>query len=133
MEFIVGIALALLVCGAAACLGMDRDGVFYPTVLIVIASYYVLFAIADGGHEVLFSEMAISAAFMGLAVAGFKRNLWLVVGALAGHGVLDFFHHDLVHNTGVPPGWPGFCLTFDLTAAALFGCVLVFRARDGGI
>jgi hypothetical protein len=60
-------------------------------------------------------------------------NLWLVVGALAGHGVLDYFHHDLVHNIGVPPAWPGFCLTFDLTAAALFGCVLVFRARDGGI
>jgi len=133
MEFIVGIALALLVCGAAALLGMDRDRVFYPTILIVIASYYVLFAVMDGSHEVLFSEIAISAAFMGLAVAGFKRNLWPVVGALAGHGVLDFFHHDLVHNTGVPRGWPGFCLTFDLTAAALFGCVLAFRARDGGI
>ncbi len=131
MEFIVGMALALLVCGAAAWLGMDRDRVFYPTVLIVIASYYVLFAVMDGGHEVLFSEIAIAASFMGLGVAGFKRNLWLVVGALAGHGVLDFFHHDLVHNTGVPQGWPGFCLTFDLTAAALVGCVLVFRARGG--
>ena len=56
---------------------------------------------------------------MGLAVVGFKRNLWLVVGALAGHGVLDFFHDALLHNTGVPRGWPGFCPTFDPTAAAL--------------
>jgi len=133
MEFIVGIALALLVCCAAALLGMDRDRVFYPTVLIVIASYYVLFAVMDGGHEVLLSEIAISAAFMGFAVVGFKRNLWLVVGALAGHGVMDFFHDALVHNTGVPRGWPGFCVTFDLTAAALVGCVLLIRARDAEV
>jgi hypothetical protein len=129
MEFIVCTGLALLVCGAAALLGMDRDRVFYPTVLIVIASYYVLSAVIDGSNEVLLSEIAISAVFMGIAVAGFKCKLWLVVGALAGHGVLDFFHHALVHNTGVPRVWPGFCLTFDLTAAALVGCVLAFRAN----
>lgn len=132
MELIVGIALALLVCGAAAVLGMDRDRVFYPAVLIVVASYYVLFAVIDGRDEVLFDELAISAVFMGLAVVGFKRNLWLVALALAGHGVLDFFHHDLVHNTGVPRGWPGFCLTFDLTAAAIVGCILAFRAHNKG-
>jgi hypothetical protein len=129
MEFIVGITLALFVCGAAAVLGMDRDRVFYPAVLIVTASYYVLFAVIDGSHEVLLSEIAIAAVFTGLAVVGFKRNLWLVVGALAGHGVLDCVHHALVHNTGVPRGWPGFCLTFDLTAAALVACVLAFRAK----
>jgi hypothetical protein len=50
---------------------------------------------ADFTEAVLFSEMANSAAFMGLAVLGFKRNLWLVVGALAGHGV------------GNPPGLGG--------------------------
>jgi hypothetical protein len=130
MEFIVGIALALLVCSAAAWLGMDRNRVFYPTVLIVIASYYILFAVIDGGHDVLLSELAIATAFIGLAVVGFKRNLWLVVGALAGHGVMDYFHDVPVHNTGVPRGWPGFCLTFDLTAAAIVGCVLFLRAHD---
>jgi hypothetical protein len=132
MEFIVGIALALLVCGAAAWLGMDRDRVFYPAVLIVTATYYVLFAVIDGRNGVLLSEMAIAAIFTGFAVAGFKRNLWLVVGALAGHAVLDFFHHDLVHNSGLPRGWPGFCLTFDVTAAAFVACVLAFRANNKG-
>jgi hypothetical protein len=130
MEFIVGIALALLVCGAAAVLGMDRDRVFYPAVLIATATYYVSFAVMDGRNEVLLSEVAIAAVFIGFAVAGFKRNLWLVVGALAGHGVMDLFHYALVHNTGVPRGWPGFCMTFDLTAAALVGCVLAFRANN---
>lgn len=82
MEFIVGIALALFVCGSASLLGMDRDRVFYPTILIVIASYYVLFAVMDGSHKVLLSEIAYSAVFTGIAVAGFGRNSWLVAGAL---------------------------------------------------
>lgn len=83
MEFIVGMALALLVCGAAAWLGMDRDRVFYPTMLIVIAMYYMLFAVIDGSDKTLWSEITIAAVFTGLAVVGFKRNLWLVVAALA--------------------------------------------------
>lgn len=132
MEFFVGIALALLVCGAAAGLGMDRDRVFYPAVLIATASYYVAFAVVDGGQAALWSEVAIAAVFIGMAVLGFKRNPWVVVAALAGHGVMDVFHDALVHNTGVPQGWPGFCMTFDLTAAALVGCVLAFRANKQG-
>jgi hypothetical protein len=42
---------------------------------------------------------------------------------------MEYFHHALVHNTGVPRGWPGFCLAFDLTAAVFAGCVLAFRAN----
>ena len=132
MEFVVGATLALFVCGAAWMLGMDRDRVFYPNVVMVTASYYVLFAVIDGGNKVLLSELAIAAVFTGVAVVGFKRNLWLVVGALAGHGVLDVCHHDLVHNTGVPQGWPGFCLAFDVTAAVVVGCILVPRIRHAG-
>ncbi len=132
MELIVGTALALFVGGGTAWLGMDRDRAFYPTVLIVVATYYVLFAVIDGGHDVLFSEIAIAAVFAAFAVAGFKRNLWLVVAALAGHGVMDFFHHDLVHNTGVPAAWPGFCAAYDLTAAAFLAGVLALRGSYKG-
>lgn len=129
MEFIVGITLALFVCAATAWLGMDRDRAFYPTVVIVVATYYVLFAVIDGRNDVLGSELAIAAAFIALAVLGFKRNPWIAVAALAGHGVMDLFHHELVHNTGVPQGWPGFCMAYDLTAAAIVAAVMVVRAR----
>lgn len=70
MEYIVGVALALFVCGAAWLLGMDRDRVFYPTVLIVVASYYVLFAAMDGSHGVLRAEIAIAAVFAALPWSG---------------------------------------------------------------
>ena len=133
MEYIVGVALALFVCVAASLLGMDRDRVFYPAVLIVVASYYVLFAVIDGNHTALRAEIAIAAVFAALAVVGFKRNLWLVVGALAGHGLMDFVHHAFVQNPGVPSGWPGFCLAFDLSAALFVGCLLRFRAGDESV
>ena len=132
MEFIVGITLALFICAAAAGLSMDRDRVFDPAILMVTATYYVLFAVIDGGREVLWSEMAIAAVFIGFAVAGFKRNPWLVVVALVAHGVMDVFHDALVHNAGVPSGWPGFCMTFDVTASVLVACVLARRAQGKG-
>jgi hypothetical protein len=74
-------------------------------------------------------------AFIALAVAGFKRSLWLVVVALAGHGILDLFHASLISNPGVPDWWPSFCGTYDITAAAYLAWLLkrgrVRAAADG--
>ena len=127
MEVAVGVLLALSVCCAGAWLHMDRDRAFYPTMLIVVASYYILFAVIDGRIELLLAEGAIAVAFMGVAVAGFKRSLWFVVGALAGHGVLDFLHDYFLRNAGIPPGWPAFCLAFDITAAMFLAVALWAR------
>ena len=44
MEYVIGLFLSFAVAGLAAIVGLDREPAFYPTVLIVIASYYVLFA-----------------------------------------------------------------------------------------
>jgi hypothetical protein len=129
MEYIVGITLALLFCGAAAGLGMDRERVFYPAVVIAVTSYYLAFAVADGRSEVWLAEGAIAAVFIAVAVLGFKRNPWLAVLALGGHGLMDVFHHLLVHNEGVPRAWPGFCMSFDVTAAAVVAGLALIRAR----
>ena len=51
MGYAIGIVLALCVSVFARVVGLDRDRAFYPTVLVVIASYYVLFAVM-GGHPV---------------------------------------------------------------------------------
>jgi hypothetical protein len=42
---------------------------------------------------------------------------------------MDGFHHHLVHNTGVPQVWPGFCMTFDVTAGAFVALLMLARAR----
>ena len=117
MEYVIGLLLYAGVDGFAAMVGFDRERVFYPTVVIVTASYYVLFAAAGASTRALLVEIAVASGFVLLAVAGFKRNFWMVPAALAGHGVFDFFHRFLIVNAGVPRWWPGFCLAFDLLLA----------------
>jgi hypothetical protein len=102
MRFVVGVMLALFVSLFARLAGFDRDRAFYPTLLVVVASYYVLFAVMGGSVHALFAETMVMTWFSFVAVVGFKRNLWLVVEALAGHGMFDLVHGSLVTNPGVP-------------------------------
>ena len=117
MAYVIGIVLALAVSTYATLLQLDRDRAFYPTVLIVIAAYYVLFAAMGGSGRVMIIESFVAVVFVVAASLGFRRSLWLVVAALAAHGVQDFFHARLVANPGVPAWWPAFCGTYDVVAA----------------
>lgn len=129
MEYLIGVGLALVVCAFATLVGFDQDRVFYPTLVLVIASYYILFAVMGTSTPALILESVIAGAFFALAVAGFKKSLWLIVVALAGHGVFDFFHHFFIQNPGVPVWWPGFCLSFDVLASAFLAVLLMRRSR----
>jgi hypothetical protein len=93
--------------------------------MIVIASLYGLFAVMGGSRAALVSEMPIILAFVAVAVLGFKRSLWLVVAALAAHGVMDLFHPHLITNPGVPVWWPRFCLAYDVAAAGYLAVLLL--------
>ena len=128
MEYLIGIGLAAAVCAFAMLAGFDRDRVFYPTLVAVVGHYYILFAIMGGSLSTVAVESLAAAAFFALAVAGFRRSLWLAVAGLAGHGGFDFFHHLLIRNAGVPVWWPGFCLSFDVVASGLLAVLLVRRA-----
>lgn len=118
MAFLVGAILALLVGLLGSFVGFDRDRAFYPTVTIVIALYYALFAVMGGNTPALAMESIAILAFVGASIAGFRTSLWLVVVALAAHGLFDFIHGRLIANPGVPAWWPSFCLAFDVVAAA---------------
>jgi len=125
MPLLVGVVLALVVALFAKLVGLDKDRAFYPTVLVVVASYYDLFAVMAGPGPALGLELAGSAVFLAAVVAGFRRNLWIVVAGLAGHGVFDFLHPHLIDNPGVPSFWPMFCAAYDVVAA---GCLAVLLA-----
>lgn len=116
MEYLVAVILGLVVAGFAAATGFDRDRAFYPTVLIVIASYYALFAVMGGpSYSTLGIEIAVGLVFSALAVLGFKKSMWLAAIGIAGHGAFDLLvHHALVSNPGMPVWWPGFCGTIDI-------------------
>lgn len=117
MEYLIGLGLALTVSLFARIVGLDRDRAFYPTVMIVIACLYGLFAILGGSPGELPWEWVAAGGFILLSVLGFKLNLWFVVVALFVHGVFDFFHGHLIPNPGVPVWYPGFCGTYDVVAA----------------
>jgi len=118
MPYVVGIVLSIGVAVLARSVGFDRDRAFYPTVMIVIASYYVLFAAMSGSVQMVLLESIVMIVFAVAAVVGFKSSPWIVVVALAGHGVFDALRGEVLENSGVPVWWPAFCLAYDLGAAA---------------
>jgi hypothetical protein len=132
MEYLIGAVRGVVVGVFARLSGFDRDRAFYPTVMIVIASYYSLFAVMGASRDsTLGMEIAIGLVFSVSAVLGFKKNMWLVAAAIAGHGVFDFFvHHALVTNPGMPVWWPGFCGTIDIVLGGWLAICLWCRSSD---
>ena len=127
MEYVVGVVLGLGVCVLGTVAGLERDRAFYPVMMIVIASYYALFAVIGGDGRALGAEIAISMVFVGLAVIGFRTSLWIVAAAILGHAGLDLVHGDVVTNAGVPAWWPMFCASIDALAAFYLAWRLLSR------
>jgi hypothetical protein len=130
MPFLIGVGLAIAAAIFARLVGFERDRAFYPTVLIVIAFLYGLFAVLGGSVPVLVAESPGMLVFVLLAVVGYKRNAWLVVIGLAGHGIYDFFHGHVIANPGVPPYWPAFCGAYDVTAGIYLAWLLLRGKRE---
>jgi hypothetical protein len=124
VALLIGALFALAVGLFATAIGLDRERGFYPTVTIVIASYYALFAVMGASTHTLVVESLIGAVFTAVAVSGFRSSLWIVVVALAAHGVFDLVHGSVVANPGVPVWWPQFCLTYDVAAAGYLAWLL---------
>jgi hypothetical protein len=124
VALLVGALLAFSVGLFATGVGLDRDRAFYPAVTIAIASYYALFAVMGASTHALVLESLVCAAFLAAAATGFRWSLWIVVVALAAHGIFDLAHASVIANPGVPSWWPEFCLAYDVTAAAYLAYLL---------
>ena len=124
MPLIVGTVLALAAGLFATAVGLDRDRAFYPTVMIVIAVIYSLFAVMGGSTHALVLESLAGGAFIAGAVVGFRSSLWIVAVALAAHGLFDAIHGQVIVNPGVPGFWPAFCASYDVVAAIYLAWLL---------
>jgi hypothetical protein len=89
----------------------------YALGLVLIASVYIGFAVADGRPAVIAVEISLASTFVILAAAAVTGSPWLLVLGLAGHGLKDLWQHrrQFVANTR---WWPPFCLVVDWVAAA---------------
>jgi hypothetical protein len=124
MDFLIGVVLALIAGISLTLLRMDHDRGVYPTILIVIALLYELFAAMGGSPHALLAESIPAIIFIALAVAGFRSTLWFTVAGLALHGIWDFVHPIFIQNPGVPTFWPAFCSAYDVTAALYLAWLL---------
>ena len=95
----------------------------YALGLVLIASVYIGFAVADGRRHVLAAEVAVASVFVVVAAAAVTGSAWLIVAGLAGHGLKDLWQHRtrFVANTR---WWPPFCATVDFVAAALIALAI---------
>ncbi len=133
MEYVIGMAAATAVGLFGTVVGFDKERSFYPVVLIVIATLYLLFAVLANSTGSLVAETLPALVFVTIAVLGFRKNApWLVVAGLALHGVFDCFHHAVIVNPGVPAWWPGWCLSYDVVAAAYLAALILIRRSSRG-
>jgi hypothetical protein len=129
MPFLIGAVAALGAGVFAVWIGLDRR-TFYATVLIVVATYYVLFAVIGGSSRVLVIELIAMSVFAVLAAVGFRTSTWLIAAGLALHGAFDWFvHASLVTNPGMPSWWPAFCGSYDVAAAIVVAILIARRSR----
>ena len=74
MEFAIGIAAATAVGLFATVIGFDKERSFYPVVLIVIATLYLLFAAMAGSTDALVAEAIPALVFVATAALGFRKD-----------------------------------------------------------
>ena len=130
MEYIIGIVLGLAIAGSAKATKYDQDRSFYPVILIVIATYYVLFAVINESVGIIITELMIALAFMAMAIIGSRVSLRIVAIGLIAHGVFDLFHHRIVTYPEVPAWWPGFCAMVDVVLGLVVLAMAKTRSND---
>lgn len=126
MPVVVGVLLAVGIAALAKFTRFDEDRSFYSTVLIIIASYYVLFAVLDGSGHALIWELVIAVAFSTVAITGALFLPTLVGTGIVAHGLFDIVHDVLIENSGVPAWWPSFCASVDV----LLGIWVIILTRN---
>jgi hypothetical protein len=117
MAYAIGIVLGVIIALAGRISGFDKDRSFYPTILIVIALYYLVFSVIDGRFSIILSESVVIVPFITAALVGAKKSHRLVAAGLVLHGIYDFFHNVFFINAGVPSWWPPFCFAVDIVLA----------------
>ena len=123
---VVGILLAVGIAALAKFTRFEEDRSFYSTVLVIIASYYVLFAVLGGSGQALGWELVIAVAFSTVAIIGALFLPTLVGAGIIAHGLFDLVHDGLIENSGVPAWWPSFCASIDV----LLGLWVVILTRS---
>ena len=119
-----GIAIGIAQAVSPVGLRWLDPGTVWAISLVVIASIYIGFAVADGRRNVLAVEIGVASAFIILAAVAIEVSAWLVVIGLIGHGLKDLWQHR-THFVSNTRWWPPFCLVVDFVAAPVIAVFLL--------
>lgn len=121
-----GVVFGILRAAAPLMVWWLRPGTVYALSLVLIASVYIGFAVADGRPVVIAVECSIATIFAVVAAAAITGPAWLLVIGLVGHGLKDLWQHRYQFVSGTR-WWPPFCCAVDFVAAALIGIAITQR------
>lgn len=101
---------------------LSRAGLFHRSgviglIVIAVAGFWPIFAVAAQDDGQLMIHLAIFAAFGATALASHRIGLAGLALVLLAHGVLDGVLHT-THHPG-PDWWPAFCAGYDVVLAAI--------------
>ncbi|MGJ8669628.1 MAG: hypothetical protein ACSHXK_09090 [Oceanococcus sp.] len=125
IPLLLGLGLGFAIAILAHLIRFERDRSFYPTILIVIASYYVLFAVMSGESVVV--ELLIACFFSAIAIAAAVRWGSAIGWGILLHGVFDFTRNGIIGDGGAPHWWPEFCGGIDVA----LGVCLIWATHSG--
>jgi uncharacterized membrane protein HdeD (DUF308 family) len=131
MPIVVGVLLGIAIAALAKFTRFDEERSFYSTVLVIIASYYVLFAVLGGSSHALVWELLIAVAFSTVAIIGALFLPTLVGIGIIAHGLFDLVHDMIIENPGVPTWWPAFCGSIDVVLG--LWVMTLARSRSNGM
>lgn len=92
--------------------GMSRDRGALAVLLVAIASYYAVFAAAEGDWLAMALHLLPFGLFLLLALFGYRRGAGLIALGIVAHGVLDLA---LGHAAPGPAWWPACRAALDVT------------------
>ena len=113
----IGALAAIAIWLMARQFQFDTERSFYPTLVVVIAGYYILFAAMTGVG--LLRETLIALGFTAGALTGVFHVRGLIALLLFVHGGDDIAHAYLIEQPVAPTWWPLFCGTLDAVLGVL--------------
>jgi hypothetical protein len=117
---------ALAICTGATLWRLSllhRPGII-GFIVIAIAGFWPLFAVASGDDTQLLFHLALFAAFGGAALYSHRLGLFGLAVVLVAHGVLDAALFTTAHPG--PLWWPAFCAGYDVVLGLV---ILTFLLR----
>jgi hypothetical protein len=121
---LIGAFIGLVQAASPLAFPWIEPATVYAVGLVLIASVYLGFAVADGRPIVLVVEIVITTLFVILSGVALAGAAWLLVVGLIGHGLKDLWQ-ERTHFVVNTKWWPPFCVAVDFVAAAVIAVEIV--------